>query len=83
MVFNETGDKDRKDAEVVLVNPRIISTSKDKKYFEEGCLSFPGMYADVIVSLGTMLLVLFRVVLVAVTCILFLVRGIGTPCSSL
>lgn len=50
MVFNETGDKERKDAEVVLVNPRIVSTSSDKKVFEEGCLSFPGMYADVIVS---------------------------------
>lgn len=48
MVFNETGEKDRKDAEVVLVNPRIISFSKDKKVFEEGCLSFPKIYGDVV-----------------------------------
>ena len=48
MVFNETGDKEKKEAEVVLVNPRIISTSKDAKVFEEGCLSFPNMYGDVI-----------------------------------
>ena len=48
MVFNETGEKDRKDAEVVLVNPRIISSSKDKKVFEEGCLSFPKIYGDVV-----------------------------------
>ncbi|WPT12273.1 Peptide deformylase 1B [Picochlorum sp. SENEW3] len=48
MVFNETGEKDRKEAEVVLVNPRIISFSKDKKVFEEGCLSFPKIYGDVV-----------------------------------
>ncbi|KAL4517077.1 hypothetical protein Ndes2526B_g00671 [Nannochloris sp. 'desiccata'] len=48
MVFNETGDKEKREAEVVLVNPRIISTSKDGKVFEEGCLSFPNLYGDVI-----------------------------------
>lgn len=48
MVFNETGEKDRRDAEVVLVNPRIISSSKDKRVFEEGCLSFPKIYGDVV-----------------------------------
>jgi peptide deformylase len=49
MVFNESGDKNKKDLEVVLVNPRIISTSNDAKVFEEGCLSFPEMYGDVVV----------------------------------
>lgn len=49
MVFNETGDKSRKNSEIVLVNPRIISSSKDKKIFEEGCLSFPKIYGDVVV----------------------------------
>ena len=50
MVFNETGDREKKEQEVVLVNPRIISSSKDAKVFEEGCLSFPNIYGDVIVS---------------------------------
>jgi peptide deformylase len=48
MVFNETGDKEKKETEVVLVNPRIISSSNDGKVFEEGCLSFPNLYGDVI-----------------------------------
>lgn len=48
MVFNETGDREKRDAEVVLVNPRVISTSKDSKVFEEGCLSFPQIYGDVV-----------------------------------
>ena len=52
MVFNESGDKNKKDLEVVLVNPRIISTSNDAKVFEEGCLSFPEMYGDVVVRWG-------------------------------
>lgn len=53
MVFNETGDKEKRDKEVVLVNPRIVSSSKDAKVFEEGCLSFPKIYGDVIVSHDT------------------------------
>jgi peptide deformylase len=48
MVFNETGDKEKRETEVVLVNPRIISSSKDAKVFEEGCLSFPNLFGDVI-----------------------------------
>jgi peptide deformylase len=48
MVFNETGDREQKDAEVVLVNPRIVSTSGPKTVFEEGCLSFPALYGDVV-----------------------------------
>ena len=48
MVFNETGDPEKKDAEVVLVNPKIIMTSGPKTVFEEGCLSFPKLYGDVV-----------------------------------
>lgn len=48
MVFNETGDPEKKDAEVVLVNPKIVSTSGPKTVFEEGCLSFPSLYGDVV-----------------------------------
>lgn len=39
MVFNETGERG-KGEEMVLVNPRIISTSKSSDFTEEGCLSF-------------------------------------------
>jgi len=30
-----------------LVNPEIIDTSSETNTYEEGCLSFPGQYADV------------------------------------
>lgn len=46
MVFNETavrGDP----AETVLVNPEIMEKSKATEVDEEGCLSFPKIYADV------------------------------------
>jgi len=32
----------------VFINPEIISTSPDTCSYEEGCLSIPGMYADII-----------------------------------
>ena len=32
---------------MVLVNPEIIAASKEKGVREEGCLSLPGLYADV------------------------------------
>lgn len=47
MVFNEAGQKGH-GQEIVLVNPKIMSVNQDLKVFEEGCLSFPGMYADVV-----------------------------------
>jgi peptide deformylase len=47
MVFNGTGDRAAKDAEVALVNPRLVSASRELCLFEEGCLSFPGVYGDV------------------------------------
>ena len=31
----------------VFINPTIIGTSPELSLFEEGCLSIPGMYADV------------------------------------
>jgi hypothetical protein len=49
MVFNESGKKGSAQ-EVVLINPRIVSDSGDERVFEEGCLSFPAIYADVVVS---------------------------------
>jgi len=44
LVLNPTTDK--KD-ELVLVNPRILERSGPATLFEEGCLSFPGIYAEV------------------------------------
>ena len=44
LILNATGDK--KD-ELVLVNPRILERSGPAALFEEGCLSFPGIYAEV------------------------------------
>ncbi|KAI3908628.1 hypothetical protein MKW92_042381 [Papaver armeniacum] len=46
MVFNPEGERGIGD-EIVLVNPRISKVSQKKVHFEEGCLSFPGIYADV------------------------------------
>jgi peptide deformylase len=41
-------DSDDVDAEaMVLVNPRVVSKSKDTWIFEEGCLSIPGVNAQV------------------------------------
>ncbi|KAL0431651.1 UNVERIFIED_CONTAM: Peptide deformylase 1B, chloroplastic [Sesamum radiatum] len=44
MVFNSVGERVR---EIVLVNPRISRYSRKIVPFNEGCLSFPGIYADV------------------------------------
>ncbi len=38
---------DDKRAPMVLVNPEIIAASEERATREEGCLSLPGMYADV------------------------------------
>ncbi|XP_030544732.1 peptide deformylase 1B, chloroplastic/mitochondrial-like [Rhodamnia argentea] len=46
MVFNPVGESGEGE-EIVLVNPRIIKYSKKMVPFNEGCLSFPGIYADV------------------------------------
>ncbi len=46
MVLNPSGDKKDKDEEMVLVNPKIVER-KGSEFGEEGCLSFPGIYADV------------------------------------
>ncbi|OYW24014.1 MAG: peptide deformylase [Planctomycetales bacterium 12-60-4] len=45
-VLNLTGDKDAKDEELVFLNPEILRR-KGTVEGEEGCLSFPGLYADV------------------------------------
>jgi len=61
MVYNEAGEPG-KGREVVLCNPKIVKFSKEKDFFEEGCLSFPQMYADVEVGVSPRWLVSPRLV---------------------
>lgn len=44
LVVNATGEP--KD-ELVFVNPRVLERSGSPILFEEGCLSFPGIYAEI------------------------------------
>jgi peptide deformylase len=44
LVLNPSGEPQD---EIVLVNPRIVELSGPPTLFEEGCLSFPGIYAEV------------------------------------
>ena len=46
MVYNEAGAPGE-GKEVTLVNPKITKFAKQKDLFEEGCLSFPAIYAEV------------------------------------
>ncbi|MGE3173995.1 MAG: peptide deformylase [Planctomycetota bacterium] len=46
LVLNPSGSKDDRGGELVLLNPRI-TRKKGREYGEEGCLSFPGIYAEV------------------------------------
>ena len=52
MVFNPVGERGEGE-EIVLVNPRVNKYSKKRVLFNEGCLSFPQIYADVEVSVDT------------------------------
>ena len=44
LVLNATGEPGD---DLVLINPRVVERSGEPVVFEEGCLSFPGIYADV------------------------------------
>ena len=44
LVLNETG---KPEDELVLVNPTLVDRSGAPTTYEEGCLSFPGIYAEV------------------------------------
>ncbi len=39
--------KDEKPAPLILINPEVVAASEERATREEGCLSLPGMYADV------------------------------------
>lgn len=47
MVFNEVGDPENAEKEMILVNPTIVSKSEDTNMREEGCLSFPQINGEV------------------------------------
>ncbi|XP_010453595.1 PREDICTED: peptide deformylase 1B, chloroplastic/mitochondrial-like [Camelina sativa] len=47
MVFNPAGEPGEGE-EIVLVNPKINKFSDKLVPFDEGCLSFPGIYAEVV-----------------------------------
>lgn len=47
MVFNPSGDRKAVHEQMVLVNPEIIEEGGPRRDFEEGCLSFPQMFANV------------------------------------
>lgn len=47
LVINPSGDPEKADEELALVNPRIVELFGDKTVLEEGCLSFPDIYAEV------------------------------------
>ena len=46
LVLNPAGDPDKAEEELVILNPKIL-TRKTLEYGEEGCLSFPSIYAEV------------------------------------
>ncbi len=49
-VINPTGDPEKKEQEQVFMNPVITLGSGKPLVGEEGCLSYPGLYADVLRS---------------------------------
>ncbi len=44
LVLNPTG---KEEDDLVLVNPTIVARAGDRTVFDEGCLSFPGIYAEI------------------------------------
>jgi peptide deformylase len=46
LVLNPAGDKKDRTGELVLCNPKITK-KKGREFGEEGCLSFPGIHAEV------------------------------------
>lgn len=46
LVLNPSGSKDDRSGELVICNPKILRKKK-REFGEEGCLSFPGIQAEV------------------------------------
>ena len=47
LVLNPSGEPEKPEEELALVNPVITDRSGDDVTMEEGCLSFPSIYAEV------------------------------------
>ncbi|MFT4711071.1 MAG: peptide deformylase [Bacteroidia bacterium] len=47
LVINPSGEQEDKSGELALINPTIVERFGDESTYEEGCLSFPGIYAEV------------------------------------
>lgn len=47
LVLNTEGDREKPELNLTLVNPKIVARGGDPTRYEEGCLSFPGIYAEV------------------------------------
>jgi peptide deformylase len=47
LVLNDSGERANAEREIVLVNPTIVERFGQPTVYEEGCLSFPGIYAEV------------------------------------
>jgi len=48
LVINPSGEAEQEGEELTLVNPRITELFGAETTMEEGCLSFPGIYAEVV-----------------------------------
>ena len=46
IVIDISKEKEKKNP-IFLINPQIISKSKNTKVYEEGCLSLPGYFAEI------------------------------------
>jgi peptide deformylase len=48
LVMNPTADPERKDVEFIALNPHIVEEKGGRISDREGCLSFPGLYQNVV-----------------------------------
>jgi peptide deformylase len=48
VIVIDVSDKDEERQPVKLINPELVSVSEDDASYEEGCLSLPEHYADVV-----------------------------------
>jgi peptide deformylase len=46
LVVIDVAKPDEEPAPLILVNPEIVSVSKERSFFREGCLSIPGVMAE-------------------------------------
>jgi peptide deformylase len=48
LVMNAEGDREKPELNLTLINPRIVERTGDKTLMEEGCLSFPDIFAEIV-----------------------------------